>query len=139
MGNCQKVSDRGKTWSYLNVSNDGEFLRVASVEVVSGDNDTIYAGICYGTGSGAAVVKARDNGGDFSALSFEILHESSVPVNTVRVSPADSEIVFAGTGYFYAPETAGGYSEVLTAVIPGLKYFQALLSTRSRFLQLLLI
>ena len=122
-----KSSDRGKTWSYLNVSNDGEFLRVASVEVVSGDNDTIYAGICYGTGSGAAVVKARDNGGDFSALSFEILHESSVPVNTVRVSPADSEIVFAGTGYFYAPETAGGifrspdggdtWPEVLSGVI----------------------
>ncbi len=122
-----KSSDRGKTWSYLDVSSDGEFLRVASVEAVGDDNNTVFAGIRYGTGSGGGVVKVIDDGEDFSELSFETLLSTIEPVNTVRVSPADSDVILAGTGYFYAPETAGGiyrssnggdsWTEVLSGLI----------------------
>lgn len=119
--------DRGDTWQYLDVSDGDSSTRVSSVAVIPGDNDTIIAATRFGSGGNGRVIRVVDTGGDFSGLSIETLLEKDVSVNTVVVSPADSRLMLAGTGYFYVPETVGGiyrsddggriWTEVLSGVI----------------------
>jgi len=122
-----KSSDRGATWQYLDICAGDLQCVVKSVSIIPGDNDTLIAGTRLRSGAGGEIVKITDAGGDFSEQSFSVLQEMNVPVNTVAVSPADSRLMLAGTGYFYAPEAAGGifrssdggstWTEVLSGVI----------------------
>ncbi|MEI6125671.1 MAG: hypothetical protein WCQ99_03870 [Pseudomonadota bacterium] len=102
-----KSSDSGGHWEYRAVSDNPNEHDVASIAVSPGRPDTIFAGLCFSAGDRGEVVKIIDNSTDFSAASAQTLFVADVPVNTVALHPQNPDIIYAGTGWFYAPGLPG--------------------------------
>lgn len=105
-----KTTDAGTTWRYLSVSEDENSHLVSSIALwpLSENNTTIVAGISYGAGDKGEIITIHDNGDDFSEASYETIFTSSAPVNALAVHPDNPQVMFAGTGSFYAPVKPGG-------------------------------
>jgi photosystem II stability/assembly factor-like uncharacterized protein len=63
----------------------------------------VLAGLYFYEGNRGEVIRSSDGG-----ASFETVLETSVPVNAVAIHPSNPQLMFAGTGSFYAPVAPGG-------------------------------
>ncbi|MCX5896182.1 MAG: carboxypeptidase regulatory-like domain-containing protein, partial [Proteobacteria bacterium] len=98
-----KSTDRGATWSYQSISSLSEMHDVSSIAVSSRAPELVVAGIYFYSGKKGRIIKSIDTG-----ETYNLMWETTVPVNTVRIHPANPQIIFAGTGSFYAPVAPGG-------------------------------
>ncbi|MCX5903715.1 MAG: carboxypeptidase regulatory-like domain-containing protein, partial [Proteobacteria bacterium] len=96
-------ADRGRTWSYSPLSARSETHDVSSIAVSLLDPALVLAGIYFYAGDRGEIIRSTDGG-----ASFDSVWQSSVSVNAVVIHPADPQIMFAGTGSFYAPVLPGG-------------------------------
>ncbi len=104
-----KSTDSGASWSYLDIFDDDVSHNVSSLAAAQSDGKTVlYAGISYGSGKKGAVVKSTDTGYLFSELNLSSVLDTTLPVNAVAADPTDPDVVYAGTGSFYAPVAPGG-------------------------------
>jgi photosystem II stability/assembly factor-like uncharacterized protein len=103
-----KTTDGGKSWSSKNISTQSGIYRIETLALSPGNPDIVFAGLLFSSREKGEIVKITDTGMAISEASFESLLLTSVPVNTIAVHPSDPNIIFAGTGSFYAPGTSGG-------------------------------
>jgi len=97
-GYLGKSTDNGATWTYTDISDSEEGHRAVSIAVAKSNPDIICAGISFDSGKRGEVIKSTDGG-----TTYSMVWETTVPVNTIKIHPTNPQIVFAGTGYFYAP------------------------------------
>ena len=95
--------DRGRTWSYSPLSVLSEAHDVSSIAVSLLDPALVLAGLYFYAGDRGEVIRSTDSG-----ASFDSVWQATVPVNAVAIHPTDPQIMFAGTGSFYAPVLPGG-------------------------------
>lgn len=91
------------TWTYSPLSARSEAHDVSSIAVSVLDPSLVIAGIYFYAGDRGEVIISTDSG-----ASFVSVWQSSVPVNAVAIHPENPQIMFAGTGSFYAPVLPGG-------------------------------
>ncbi|MCX5903734.1 MAG: hypothetical protein NTV89_09770, partial [Proteobacteria bacterium] len=97
-----KSTDNGATWTYTDVSDKSDGHKVSSIAISKSNPDIICAGISFSSGKRGEVIKSTDGG-----TMYSMLWETTVPVNAVKLHPANTQILFAGTGSFYAPVAPG--------------------------------
>jgi photosystem II stability/assembly factor-like uncharacterized protein len=97
-----KSTDSGATWTYADVSDRTDGHKVSSIAVSKDNPDVILAGVAFSSGKRGEIIKSTDSG-----TSYRMVWETTVPVNAVEINPENSQIVFAGTGNFYAPVSPG--------------------------------
>ncbi len=104
-----KTTDSGATWTYLDVSDDENSHHVSSIAVgTAGSSETVlFAGVSFGSGKKGLVVKVNDTSGDISNATLTSVHETTTPVNAIAAHPTNADILFAGSGSFYAPVAPG--------------------------------
>ncbi len=104
-----KTGNGGISWTYLDVSASPDAHNVSSLGLSALVPDTILAGISFSSENGGGeIVKIIDSGSDFSLSAVLSVLTTDVPVNSVVPHSDDSNIVFAGTGRFFAPAGAPG-------------------------------
>ncbi|MFH0814243.1 MAG: hypothetical protein V2A69_15610 [Pseudomonadota bacterium] len=94
--------DFGEHWALTYIpSNDPN--SVSSLAISHQNSNTLYLGVSYESGDRGEIYKSTDSG-----ETIRLIHSLEAPVNTVRVSPHNSQVIFAGSGMFYAPIKPGG-------------------------------
>jgi photosystem II stability/assembly factor-like uncharacterized protein len=96
-------TDRGKTWAYSPLSARSEAHDLSALAVSLLDPALVLAGVYFYAGDQGEVIRSRDSG-----ASFDTVLQTSVPVNAVAIHPSNPQVMFAGTGSFYAPVAPGG-------------------------------
>ena len=96
-----RSSDNGATWTYTDVSDKPDGHKVSSIAIAA-NFDTIFAGISFSSGKRGELLKSTDGG-----ATYNMIWETPVRVNAVALHPANPQVVFAGTGNFYAPISPG--------------------------------
>ena len=95
--------DRGKTWVYSPLSARPEAHDLSAIAVSALDPALVLAGVYFYAGDRGEVIKSSDSG-----ASFGTVLETLLPVNAVVIHPSNPQVMFAGTGSFYAPVAPGG-------------------------------
>lgn len=96
-----KSSDNGATWTYTDVSDKPDGHKVSSIAIATNFN-TVFAGISFSSGKRGELIKSTDGG-----ATYNMIWETPVRVNAAALRPANPQVVFAGTGNFYAPISPG--------------------------------
>jgi hypothetical protein len=97
-----RSTDNGATWTYTDVSDKPDGHKVTSIAIAKNYPDTIFAGISFSSGKRGELIKSLNAG-----TTYDLIWETPVRVNAVAVHPANPQVVFAGTGNFYAPVSPG--------------------------------
>jgi hypothetical protein len=79
--------------------------RVLSIAVDPKDRNNVFAGVYYSSGNRGEIYRSFDGGKTLSLMKV-----FDRPVNVVKIDPADSRVIYAGTGMFYVSsyEQKGG-------------------------------
>ncbi len=103
-----KSRDSGSSWIYIS-SDIEEESEISSIAVIPSatDNDSVVAGVAYGSGKKGEVLIIK-NWGYRSYDQAASVFETTVPVNAVAVHPVTTSLLFAGSGSFFAPVAPGG-------------------------------
>ena len=94
-----KTTDYGKTWEVIDVSPSMEPQRVASITVDHRNSQILYLGVHYYSGIRGDIYKSIDGG-----RTLSLKETVDVPVNDIKIDPTDSQVLYAGTGMFYASD-----------------------------------
>jgi photosystem II stability/assembly factor-like uncharacterized protein len=97
-----KSRDAGENWSFLNIPST-ETNKVRDIAVDPLTPDTLYLAIYFSSGQKGEIFKSTDGG-----ESILKVKSFNVPVNAIQVNPANTQVLYAGTGMFYAPVAPGG-------------------------------
>jgi hypothetical protein len=89
--------------SYSPLSVRTEAHDVSSIAVAPHSPSLVLAGVYFYSGNRGEVILSTDGGSTFVSVL-----QSPVPVNAVAIHPENPQIMFAGTGSFYAPVAPGG-------------------------------
>jgi photosystem II stability/assembly factor-like uncharacterized protein len=100
--------DAGYLWEYLSegIPTDLFGTWILCLETDPKNPDVLYAGVGNLTGSGRGVYKSVDQGENWTPSNQEM---GGVKITTIRVHPADANIVYAGgnNGQLFKSEDAG--------------------------------
>ncbi|MFO7985906.1 MAG: DUF1565 domain-containing protein [Desulfatiglandaceae bacterium] len=91
-----RTTDYGKTWEKTDVSSSSDGHEVSSIAVDPQNSDALFVGVSY-SGKRGEIYKSSDAG-----KTLKLKQVFDVPVNVVKVDRADSRVIYAGTGMFYA-------------------------------------
>ena len=100
-----KTTDNGKTWEKTDVSSSTNLHSVSCIAVDSQESKNLYLGAYYYLGNRGEIYKSTDSG-----KTLNLMKVFDVPVNVVKIDPANPQVVYAGTGMFYVSsyEPQGG-------------------------------
>lgn len=102
-----KSTDGGRTWTYCVVA-DSSFPHDITALAFSGSRfDVIFAAVGFDAGNRGYIVRVADNGTSLSDASSAVVLTTDVPVNTIVTHPDRPSLMFAGSGWFYAPGVPG--------------------------------
>jgi len=100
----RKSTNSGQTWSYVDITSEyTDPHHVSSIVIDPQNPSTLYLGVYYSAGDFGELYTSIDGGESIARIAYV-----STPVNAVQVSPTNSQIIYIGSGMFFAPKKAGG-------------------------------
>ena len=92
-----RTTDYGKTWEKTDISSSSNLHRVSCIAVDSRESRVLYLGVYYYLGNRGEIYKSSDGG-----KTLNLMKVFDRPVNTLKIDPANPQVIYAGTGMFYA-------------------------------------
>jgi len=98
-----KSTDSGRSWTYVDISSRTDPHTITSIDIYRQNPQILYMSVDYRCGCHGEVYQSVDGGETITRIGY-----ASVPVNVVKASPNNPQVIYAGTGMFYTPIQSGG-------------------------------